>query len=50
MGLTISIAGILSIILREKGFSKFESKSYILEIIGGILILLLGVFLLTSFK
>lgn len=49
MGLTISVAGILSIILRDKGFSKIDSKGYILEIIGGILILLLGLFLLNSY-
>lgn len=49
MGLTISVAGILSILLRNKGFSKFDSKAYILEIIGGVLIVLLGLFLITSY-
>jgi len=48
MGLTISVAGILSILLNKKSSKYLNSKSYILEIIGGILILLLGIFLFIS--
>jgi len=48
MGLTISIAGILSILLNKKTSHKLDSKAYILEITGGILILILGVFLFNS--
>lgn len=46
MGLTISIIGILSILLNKKTNSFFENKSYILEILGGILILGLGILLI----
>jgi len=46
MGLTISIAGIFSIALNKKVSTKLESKSYILEIIGGLLVFTLGIFLL----
>lgn len=42
MGLTISIVGILSIILNKKANNFFENKSFILEIIGGFLIVSLG--------
>jgi ABC-type nickel/cobalt efflux system permease component RcnA len=45
MGLTISIAGILSIALNKKAGGFLESKAFILEIIGGFLVLSLGVFL-----
>jgi len=45
MGLTISLVGILSISLNKKTNSFFESKGYILEIIGGVLILALGLLL-----
>ena len=46
MGLTISLVGILSITLNKKTNSFLENKSFILEIIGGVLILGLGVILL----
>jgi len=46
MGFTISLVGILSIILNKRANSFFLNKSYILEIGGGILILGLGVVLL----
>lgn len=46
MGLTISLVGILSITLNKKANGVLESKAYILEIIGGALILLLGFVLL----
>jgi len=45
MGLTISLAGIISIALNKKAGSFLDSKGYILEIFGGTLIVLLGVFL-----
>ncbi len=48
MGLTISVAGILSILLNKKAGNFLDSKGYILEIIGGVLILSLGIFLFTS--
>jgi len=48
MGLTISVAGILSILFNKKAGNFLDSKGYILEIIGGLLILTLGVFLFTS--
>lgn len=48
MGLTISVAGILSILLNKKAGKLLDSKSYILEIIGGLLIFSLGIFLFTS--
>lgn len=48
MGLTISVAGILSIYLNKKSNIFLETKGYILEIIGGVLVLSLGVFLLYS--
>lgn len=47
MGLTISIVGILSISLNKKANKFLENKSFILEIIGGVLILTLGLFLLS---
>ena len=51
MGLTISLAGILSIALNKKAGGFLQTKAYIIEILGGVLILLLGIFLLTtSFK
>jgi len=43
MGFTISLVGILSISLNKKTNSFLENKSFILEILGGILILLLGI-------
>lgn len=48
MGLTISFAGILSIALNKKGLHFLDTKGYILEIFGGILVVLLGTFLLFS--
>jgi hypothetical protein len=45
MGLTISIAGILSIAVNKKAGSFLDKKGYILEIIGAILIFCLGLFL-----
>jgi len=48
MGLTISVAGILSILFNKKAGNFLDSKGYILEIIGGLLILTLGIFLFTS--
>ena len=46
MGLTISIAGILSIAINKKTGNFLDSKAYLLEIFGGILVLTLGLFLL----
>lgn len=46
MGFTISLVGILSISLNKKTNNFLENKSFILEILGGILILLLGFVLL----
>jgi ABC-type nickel/cobalt efflux system permease component RcnA len=48
MGLTISLAGILSIALNKKAGGFLQTKAYVLEILGGVLILLLGLFLLSS--
>lgn len=45
MGLTISVAGILSIALNKKAGGLLDSKGYILEIFGALLVLTLGVFL-----
>jgi len=45
MGLTISVVGILSILLNKKTNSVLNSKAYILEIVGGVLILGLGILL-----
>jgi len=45
MGLTISVAGILSIAFNKKAGSFMDGKTYILEMIGGSLVLLLGTFL-----
>lgn len=42
IGFTISLVGVLSISLNKKANSFLESKSFILEIFGGILILVLG--------
>lgn len=46
MGLTISLAGILSIALNKRIKNRVESKSYILEMLGGFLVFSLGSFLL----
>ncbi len=48
MGLTISLAGILSIALNKKTGSFLKEKSYILEMLGGLLVTTLGVFLLLA--
>jgi len=48
MGLTISLAGIFSIAINKKGGSFLNDKSYILEMLGGILVLVLGSFLLMA--
>ncbi len=48
MGLTISLAGILSIALNKKTGSFLQEKSYILEMLGGLLVSILGVFLLLA--
>jgi len=48
MGLTISLAGILSISLNNKFNGFLTTKGYILEMLGGLLVLLLGVFLLLA--
>jgi len=48
MGLTISLAGILSILLNKKASDFLDNKGYILEILGGVLILILGILLFTS--
>ncbi len=48
MGLTISIVGILSVVFAKKTEKFVHTKGYILEIISGILIVLLGFFLLSS--
>ena len=45
MGLTISLAGIFAIALNKKTSGLISERGYILEILGGILILTLGVFL-----
>jgi ABC-type nickel/cobalt efflux system permease component RcnA len=47
MGFTISLVGILSITLNKKTNNILQSKGFILEIIGGFLILFLGIFLLS---
>ncbi|WP_072681794.1 nickel/cobalt transporter [Arcobacter sp. LA11] len=46
MGFTISLVGILSITLNKRTNSFLENKSFILEIIGGVLIFSLGFILL----
>lgn len=48
MGFTISIAGIISMALNNKASNFLNSKGYILEIFAGVLITLLGLFLLTA--
>jgi nickel/cobalt exporter len=45
MGLTISIAGILSIAVNKKAGSFLDKKGYILEMLGAVLIFILGLFL-----
>ncbi len=48
MGLTISLAGIFSIALSKKADGFLREKGYILEILGGSLVLLLGLFLFVA--
>ena len=48
MGLTISLAGIFSIALNKKAGGLLHKKAYILEMIGGMFVFLLGLFLLIS--
>ena len=48
MGLTISVAGILSILFNKKAGGFLDTKGYILEMIGASLVLLLGLFLFTA--
>lgn len=48
MGLTISLAGIFSIALNKKAGVFLNSKGYILEILGGLLVFTLGMFLFIS--
>jgi ABC-type nickel/cobalt efflux system permease component RcnA len=48
MGLTISLAGIFSIAINKKTTTKLDKNSYLLEMLGGLLIVLLGTFLLVS--
>lgn len=47
MGLTISVVGILSILFNKKTNTFLQNKGFILEIIGGFLILGLGITLLS---
>ncbi|MGB5868512.1 MAG: hypothetical protein WBG69_11630 [Arcobacteraceae bacterium] len=46
MGFTISLAGILSILFHKKTNNYLDKKGYILEMVGGVLIIILGIFLL----
>jgi ABC-type nickel/cobalt efflux system permease component RcnA len=48
MGVTISIVGILSVLFANKTNNFVYSKGYILQIVSGVLIILLGIFLLLS--
>jgi len=48
MGLTISLAGILSIALNKKAGGFLDKKGYMLEMVGASLVLILGVFLLLA--
>jgi ABC-type nickel/cobalt efflux system permease component RcnA len=48
MGLTISLAGILSIAFNKKAGGFLNTKGYILEMLGAMLVLMLGVFLLLA--
>jgi len=48
MGFTISIAGILSILFSKNANNYLDKKGYILEILGAVLIILLGLFLLSA--
>jgi len=48
MGLTISLAGILSIAINKKTSGKLSEKRYIIEIIAACLVFSLGLFLLLA--
>jgi cytochrome c biogenesis protein CcdA len=48
MGVTISIVGILSVLFANKTNNFVYSKGHILQIVSGVLIILLGIFLLLS--
>lgn len=48
MGLTISIAGILSITLNKKTSVLIDKRAYILEMLGGVMIIVLGFILWSS--
>ena len=48
MGLTISLAGILSIAINKRTSGKLKEKRYILEIFGALLVFSLGLFLLLA--
>ncbi len=48
MGLTISLAGIFSIALNKRAGGLLNEKAYMLEMIGGLLVLTLGTFLLVG--
>jgi len=48
MGLTISLAGIFSIALNKKAGGFLNEKGFMLEIVGGLLVLVLGLFLLIA--
>ena len=50
MGLTISIAGIFSILLNKKISSKLKNISYFLEMLGGLLVFTLGLFLSSNYS
>lgn len=47
MGITVSVVGILSVLFSKKT-ERFFKRAYLLEIVGGVLILLLGLFLIIS--
>lgn len=48
MGLTISMAGIFSIAFNKKAGGFLDNKAYILEMLGGFLVFVLGIFLFLS--
>lgn len=50
MGMTISLVGIFSIALNKKVGGFLDNKGYILELLGGVLVCLLGIFLLVSLR
>lgn len=49
MGLTISLAGILSVLFAKRTKSFINKKAYILQILSGFLIIVLGLFLLLPY-